>query len=221
MEHQRDIHDDSWKSRKPDRDIIVEKPRIKATLSLLEDLVADNDRIFDLGCGDGTIGLLLKEDYTLTVDGCDISEIAVDRAQSHYRIVHQLNIDDEDIPAKSGSYDIVICTDVLEHTLSPRHALNEIRRLLKDDGIAVISVPNYGFVRYRVNSVMGSVPNIIRDKRHYNAFTVSYLQELITDCGLDVQTTTGVSALQRLAKISIGLFAKTIIMTATVRPQDK
>jgi len=219
MKHQQEIHDDSWESRKPNRDIVARKSRVKATLSLLENLTHDGDQIFDLGCGDGTIGALLRDNYRITIDGCDISEVAVDRARNHYRSVHQLNIDDEDIPVESGSYDIVICTDVLEHTLSPVHALTEIQRILKSDGVTVVSVPNYGFIRYRIHSVMGDPPSIIRDKRHYSAFTVSHLHNLLDDSGLDVQTTLGISRLRRLANVRPNLFAKTIIITATPNPK--
>ena len=218
MEYQRDIHEESWESRKPEQDAVAKKPRIRATMDLLESVVEDGDHIFDLGCGDGTMGALLDEEYAITIDGCDISEVAVERARNHYRTVYRLNIDDEDVPAESHSYDIVLCTDVLEHTLSPVRALNEIRRLLKDDGIAILSVPNYGFVRYRIDSVRGQVPSIISDERHYSAFTVSRLRNILSDCGLTPETVLGVSRLQRLAKVFPSIFAKTIILTASPNP---
>ncbi|WP_082224227.1 bifunctional 2-polyprenyl-6-hydroxyphenol methylase/3-demethylubiquinol 3-O-methyltransferase UbiG [Halorubrum sp. T3] len=215
MEHQRDIHDESWRSRKPERDVVLKKPRVKYTLSLLEDLLNQNDVIFDLGCGDGTFGKALKKGHTITVDGCDISKIAVDRAREHYRTVHQLNIDDEDIPTESGSYDTVICTDVLEHTLSPTHALEEIQRILKDDGTAIITVPNFGFARYRVSSLFGNIPSIIRDDRHYNTFTVSSLREMFDECGLEARMISGISGVKRLANMFPSVFAKTIVVIAT------
>jgi methionine biosynthesis protein MetW len=216
MKHQEEIHDDSWESRKPNQYIVARKPRVDTIVSLLENLIDNGDQVFDLGCGDGTVGALLKDNYRITIDGCDISEVAVDRAQNHYRTVHQLNIDNKDIPVESESYDIVICTDVLEHTLSPGHPLTEVRRILKNDGVTVISVPNYGFIRYRIHSVMGNLSSIIRDKRHYSAFTVSHLHNLLDNNGLDVQTTLGISRLRRLANIRPHLFAKTIIVTANV-----
>lgn len=220
MEHQRDIHDESWQSRKPEREVVLEKPRVKYTLKLLEEILGKNDEIFDLGCGDGTIGKILKKNHTITIDGCDVSEIAVDRAREHYRTVHQLNIDDEDIPVESGSYDVVICTDVLEHTLSPSHAVSEIRRILKTNGTVVISVPNFGFVRYRINSLFGSIPPIISDDRHYNTFTIPSLKEMLDECGLEAQMISGTSGVDTLAKIYPSVFAKTIIVVATNIPHE-
>ena len=40
-----------------------------------------------------------------------------------------------------GSFDIVVCTEVLEHTLQPFDAVNEIERILAPNGITLITVP--------------------------------------------------------------------------------
>ncbi|MEF3692465.1 MAG: class I SAM-dependent methyltransferase [Candidatus Moraniibacteriota bacterium] len=39
------------------------------------------------------------------------------------------------------SFDVVVCTEVLEHTSNPFAAVNEIRRILKNNGIALFSAP--------------------------------------------------------------------------------
>lgn len=41
----------------------------------------------------------------------------------------------------SGYFDVVICTEVLEHTLNPFNAVNEIHRILKPNGTAFVSTP--------------------------------------------------------------------------------
>ena len=219
MEHQRDIHEESWDSRKPDRGTVMQKPRIKTTVSLLDNIVDDGDRVFDLGCGDGTMGLLLKEIRSVSIDGCDISKTAVNRAQDHYDDVHQINIDENDLPVNSDAYDVVICTDVLEHTLSPRHALSEIQRILKNEGIVVVSVPNFGFIRYRFNSIMGDIPRILRDERHYSTFTRRSLQNILEKEDFQIRSVTGVSRLKRMADIHPDLFGKTIIITAKIESE--
>ena len=42
---------------------------------------------------------------------------------------------------KDNSYDIIICTEVLEHTLQPFDAVNEIYRMLKHNGKLFCSIP--------------------------------------------------------------------------------
>ena len=38
-------------------------------------------------------------------------------------------------------FDVVVCTEVLEHVKQPFHAVDEIRRMLKPDGLALVTVP--------------------------------------------------------------------------------
>lgn len=42
---------------------------------------------------------------------------------------------------EDGSYDCVVCMDVIEHTLNPFSTVNEIRRILKEGGLLLISAP--------------------------------------------------------------------------------
>jgi SAM-dependent methyltransferase len=51
----------------------------------------------------------------------------------------------EDIPVPEGTYDVILCTEVLEHVPSPAAALKEFYRILKTDGRLFITVPQgYG-----------------------------------------------------------------------------
>jgi len=59
----------------------------------------------------------------------------------------------------SEHFDIVVCTEVLEHTLQPFQAVKEISRILKFGGIALISVP-YNF------RIHGPLPDCWRFTEH-------------------------------------------------------
>jgi SAM-dependent methyltransferase len=61
------------------------------------------------------------------------------------------------IPAEK--FDVVICTEVLEHTLNPFKAVDEIKRVLKKDGVSVISTP-YNF------RIHGPLPDCWRFTEH-------------------------------------------------------
>lgn len=63
----------------------------------------------------------------------------------------------EIVPA--DHFDIVVCTEVLEHTLNPFLAVNEIRRILKPGGIALVSTP-YNF------RIHGPLPDCWRFTEH-------------------------------------------------------
>lgn len=46
------------------------------------------------------------------------------------------------LAAEAGRFDRIICTEVLEHTVDPEAILEQMARLLRPDGVAVITVPN-------------------------------------------------------------------------------
>jgi SAM-dependent methyltransferase len=50
----------------------------------------------------------------------------------------------EALPFRDESFDSIGCGEVIEHLRSPRSCIDEIRRVLKDDGTAVLTTPNLG-----------------------------------------------------------------------------
>jgi 2-polyprenyl-3-methyl-5-hydroxy-6-metoxy-1,4-benzoquinol methylase len=56
-----------------------------------------------------------------------------------------------------ASYDRIICTEVLEHTLDPEAILAAIARLLRPDGVAVITVPNDPYI-IRLKRIVARTP---------------------------------------------------------------
>ena len=56
-------------------------------------------------------------------------------------------------------FDLVVCTEVLEHTLNPFSAVSEIRRILKPDGIILVSTP----FNFRIH---GPLPDCWRFTEH-------------------------------------------------------
>lgn len=54
--------------------------------------------------------------------------------------IADLTADNSDL-IPSGSYEVVVCTEVLEHTLQPFSAVAEIHRMLKPGGVALVTTP--------------------------------------------------------------------------------
>ena len=97
-------------------------------------------KIMNIGCGTGgTIDMLEKFG---TVDNADISDEAIRfMKESGYNRITK--VDDIKLPFKDKTYDMVGAFDVLEHIEDHIGALKEWRRILKDDGAIVITVPAY------------------------------------------------------------------------------
>lgn len=62
-------------------------------------------------------------------------------------------------PYKDGFYDIVICTEGIEHLENPWHVIREINRVLKIEGILFLSTPNVLSLKSRLSYLLYGYPN--------------------------------------------------------------
>lgn len=101
-------------------------------------------KIFDFGCGSGfLIGELQRRGYD--VSGADTSAEAIDygKRQGIKNLkIHQGNR----IDFPDGQFDLVLALDVLEHIKTDAQIIQEIERILKPGGWAIITVPAYMFL---------------------------------------------------------------------------
>lgn len=102
-------------------------------------------KLLDLGCGSGQFLLSLTE-MGSEVTGLDYSRTLLNDSQVRLReagvIKSKLILADASlIPIRDGYFDSVICIGVIDYVCDMGKVLGEIRRVLKDTGTAVISVP--------------------------------------------------------------------------------
>lgn len=100
-------------------------------------------RLLDVGCGVGQL-LQVAQERGYEVAGCDISAWATDYARRARYDVRTGALDE--LRYKDHSFDIVVASHTLEHVPAPVPFLQEIQRILHDDGLLVIAVPNFASV---------------------------------------------------------------------------
>jgi len=114
--------------------------------NVLHDLLADHDlggqRWLDAGCGTGSLARLLAEEKGCHVLGVDASPEMISNCQpfpnTEYRRVPDLC----ETGLGDAAFDGVLCSSVIEYVASPPAALAEMRRLIKPNGLLLVSVPN-------------------------------------------------------------------------------
>lgn len=104
------------------------------------------DTLLDSGCGTGLITLPLAADVKKVI-GVDISKkmLAQVRRKAHQQHITNLTLlhdDIEDLSLKNASVTKIACVGILEHTFFPLHAVGEMYRVLKKDGIVASILPN-------------------------------------------------------------------------------
>ncbi len=98
---------------------------------------AEEITVLDVGCGDKPYEKHIKE--ILKKKSKVINYIGID----YYSEKSDLKIDlnTELIPLKNNSVDLIICTEVLEHLYNPFLPLSEFQRIIKPNGVQLITIP--------------------------------------------------------------------------------
>jgi ubiquinone/menaquinone biosynthesis C-methylase UbiE len=95
--------------------------------------------VLDVGTG---TGLIMRSLHGSLCVGLDLNLWAVDKARRHCMQSSFVAADGEELPIRTCSCRMVICTEVLEHSPRPSQILSEILRVLKPGGVLVGSVPS-------------------------------------------------------------------------------
>jgi 2-polyprenyl-3-methyl-5-hydroxy-6-metoxy-1,4-benzoquinol methylase len=111
-----------------------------------------NGRILDIGCATGYF-LERAQHRGFIPYGVEFSQFSSDIAKGKFGAdqIHRGMI--EDCPFEPGSFDVVVMIDLLEHVRNPVAALAAAKKLLRDDGIAVIVTPD---TRSLTHALMGT-----------------------------------------------------------------
>ncbi|MCY4112330.1 MAG: class I SAM-dependent methyltransferase [Chloroflexi bacterium] len=101
-------------------------------------------RILDLGAGEGFVSLALREAFGCRIVALDaappILHQGIDRDVHGSRHVWLLG-DGAQLPFRDGSFDGVVCSEVLEHVEDDTAVVREIARVLKSGSVAALTVP--------------------------------------------------------------------------------
>ena len=95
-------------------------------------------RILDVGCNEGR-GLRIYARNGFQAEGLELNELAAIQARNAGFTVHTCLLEDH---APADQYDVVVLSNVLEHSLDPREMLQNVHRILASDGRVWISCPN-------------------------------------------------------------------------------
>lgn len=100
--------------------------------------------VLDVACGEGYGSALLARRAARVV-GADIAPGAIAHARARYAGQANLEFCEADcaaLPFGDASFDVVVSLETIEHIARQEAFLDEVRRVLRADGLAVLSCPN-------------------------------------------------------------------------------
>jgi methionine biosynthesis protein MetW len=210
MKDMKEFYEGYWKWRKDTDYLYKQGPpkRVAVAASMVSPVDGHPTRVLDIGCGEGSLGRILKERYgpDIHLVGTDISEQALELARQHYDEVYRNDAENQDIraPFKGKFFDFIVCLEVLEHVFNPLKILTQASDLLTDGGQIIVSFPNFAFYRYRLDVLRGEFPDgchIYSDVEHLHYFTLKSFEKLLADAGFKPVEIDGDFAAPKLLNI--------------------
>jgi 2-polyprenyl-3-methyl-5-hydroxy-6-metoxy-1,4-benzoquinol methylase len=131
------------------------KSRFEPVLSYLKGINSHPTKILDVGCGTGMASEMLKRFGV--VYGIDISQKSIEEARKYNRCDKCYVCIAEELPFEDGMFNVVVCTEVMEHLLDPSKALSEMNRVLNIGGNLIISTPNPWYYQLFIRMGKGKI----------------------------------------------------------------
>jgi 2-polyprenyl-3-methyl-5-hydroxy-6-metoxy-1,4-benzoquinol methylase len=153
-----------------------EKMRFKKATGLAN--VFGGAKVLDVGCRDGS--LINYLDKNVVYYGIDIAG----EFKGENIIIQDIT---EGTSFENDFFDYIFCIDVLEHVKNPFFVLTEINRILKKEGILILSVPN----PYHFKEIIWNLFKIEDKQGHIFSWTRQAMQRLAEFCGFRLLGTSG------------------------------
>jgi|TARA_B110000914_G_scaffold65093_1_gene56826 SAM-dependent methyltransferase len=156
--------------------------------------ISEGSSVLDMGCGEGrhTIGLFVEKQinafgFDLSLDDLNIARSRLDdfSTQNSSNSVCVFGVSDiNNMPFQDGSYDSVICSEVLEHVPAPEESIKELIRVLKPGGVLALSVPRFlpEWICWQLSEGYQQMPG-----GHVRIFKHKTLKQLATNEGMSYQ----------------------------------
>ena len=129
---------------------------MKKEFQIISELIEDNKRVLDVGCGDGTLMKHLKDNKNIDTRGLEISKNNVQLCISKSLSVIEGNAERDLQQFPDLSFDYVILSQTLQAFYNPEKVIDDLLRVANK---AIVTIPNFGYWKVRLHLLLkGTMP---------------------------------------------------------------
>lgn len=144
-------------------------------------------KVLDIGCSSAVLtNEIAKTLKKSQVTGLDSYKAAIQFARLKYPHINFVAADAHKLPFKDKSFDLVICTETLEHVINPKKTLEEMKRVLKKDGRGIISMDSGSPLFHLIWHIWTKTKGRVWQNAHLHEFSTTLLEDLIKDAGFRI-----------------------------------
>ena len=189
IDDDKEFYDKDMQSKNINRDMDIEYIKKKSMYDverrkqLILEIVDKEFEILEIGCGYGFLINELEE-AGFNIDGIEISNSRRKIAKKICKgNIYDINLMKDDIPKYlEHKYDAILLFQVLEHIVKPKKFIENNKKLLKDEGIIIVEVPN---LNDHLLNLCSQYNEFFWQRAHISYFTPSILINLFKELGFE------------------------------------
>ena len=171
--------------------------KMKKEFKVIAELLPNNSKVLDVGCGDGSLMNFLEKEKNIIVRGLELNQDNVQQCIHKGLSVIQGNAETELNQFPNQSFDYVVLSQTLQAFYDPEKVLKDLLRIGKS---VVISIPNFGYWKVRTNlllfgkmPVTKTLPNKWYDTPNLHMCTIKDLFNFCDEKNIKIKKVIGVN----------------------------
>ena len=129
---------------------------MKKEFQIISELIENNTRVLDVGCGDGVLMQYLKDKKNIDTRGLEISKNNVQNCTSKGLSVIEGNAEKDLYQFPNLSFDYVVLSQTLQAFYNPEKVIDDLLRVANK---AIVTIPNFGHWKVRIHLLLkGTMP---------------------------------------------------------------
>ena len=170
---------------------------MKSEFKVIADLLPNNSKVLDVGCGGGSLMNLLAKDKNIEVRGLELDQSNIQKCIVKGLPVIQGDAETELYQFPPQSFDYVILSQTLQAFFKPDKVLKELLRIGKS---VIVSIPNFGYWKVRTSllffgkmPITKTIPNTWFNTPNLHMCTIKDLFNYCEDQNIEIKKVIGVN----------------------------